>query len=604
MTDPRWRLGERFELTGQVGTGTSGTVWRGNELADGTEHAIKLLRPELTSDQQAVAELYAGLGAVARLAHPGTVAVDDAAAGEGWFALRSRLVPGQSLRALITRRGAMLPAAATAIVAQLCDTLAATHAAGIAHGDLHPANVLLTSAPGGGGIPTVVVTDFAMSALLNRAAAAGASPAAPPAEYRAPELVTRPGAGPVQSNTGPADVYAIGVVLYECLAGKPPFTAQWPEAVAELHRQQHPEPIPGLSDSLWRIVAACLDKDARYRPTAAQLAAALRMEGAAAVPAVSASVADAAPTTLVPPVPAAPTVSGTPNVNGVSGAVRPAAAFVPAAQPAAAASGIEQTQLLQPTTVGGMSFTEYDEPAYRSAVYNGRGAEVARTVADRMPRVIQEHKTEAGIAAAVVVVGLVIGIAMSMGGGKGTAAAAASVPTPSASTAVTPSAAADASSAPGVVLLPSASASASPSAGPSQSGLAAAPGESTLVQGQTGFCLDTSGADFNNGTTEDIYHCNGTDAQNWTLTAAGQLTQQGGAYCLDDAHLAKEPGTKVVLWSCNGGANQQWTFAQNGSIVSVNANLCLDVDGKSTTENTDMVLWPCDGSQSQQWIRH
>src|SRR5258708_37979464 len=185
VSDPQWRLGERFDLFEQIGSGASGTVWRSREVSDGSEHAVKLLRPELTSDPDAVAEFYGALGVVARLTHPGIVAADDAVAGEGWLALRSRLVPGESLRSLLSRHGAMIPAAATATMAQLCDTLAAAHAVGLVHGGVHPANVLLSSGPGGAALPTVVLTDFALAALVNRAAAQGAGLAAPPVEDRA-----------------------------------------------------------------------------------------------------------------------------------------------------------------------------------------------------------------------------------------------------------------------------------------------------------------------------------------------------------------------------------------------------------------------------------
>jgi len=545
VSDSRWRLGSRFDLLGQVGTGASGTVWRGLELADGSEHAVKLLRPEFVADPDAVAALYATLDAVARLAHSGVVAVDDAAVGEGWFALRSRLLAAENLRTSLARQAAMAPAHAALLIAQLCDTLAAAHAAGLAHGDIHPGNVLLV--PGLGGLAQPVLTDFGMAALINRAAARGARATAPPADYRAPEL----GTGEVGSAA--ADVYAVGALLYQALAGRPPFVAPWAGGLAEKHLREQPTPIPGVSDSLWRLVTAALEKAPHYRPTAQQLASALRAD-------MAASGAAAAPTAFAPPQPG-------PDA---------ATTLLP---PVAAMRDATPTSLIR----GAQSVT-----GYPAAAPHGAGS--------RVPRVIRDHKTESGIAAAVVVVGILIGAVLAMAGGSpaGAAAAATSPATgspPAAAAATSPTAQA-------VVLPPVVSTSASPSASASPS---PSTGVVTLVNAQSGTCLDTAGRIFANGTTEDIYTCNGTPAQVWNLTTSGQLTQQGGAYCLDDNNSDNTPGARVQLWTCNGGANQQWVLQPNGSITGVSSGLCIDVSGEGSNVGTALVLWPCNGHPSEIW---
>ena len=598
VSDSPWRLGGRFDLLGPLGTGAAGTVWRGREVADGTEHAVKLLRPELVADGAAVAQLYATLNAVARLAHPGIAAVDDAVSADGWLALRSRLILGESLRTRLSRQGGMPPAHAAGLIVHVCDTLAAAHAAGIAHGDLHPANVLLgsptststsasssLSAPVSGAtaaptavLPTVnpliapgetALTDFGMAALINSAAArgvtaTGAGLAAPPAEYRAPEIGP---ASPAQSDSAPADVYAAGILLYECLAGRAPFIAQWPEAVAQMHRQSPPPPITGVTDSLWRIVAACLEKDPRYRPTAAQLATALRSEAAAASNAVP---PPAAPVTPAPPPAPAPATAAMPPPPATS----------------APTSGVAQTMMFD-------SFRDVSEPA--SDIARARDTSPG---AGRLPRVISDHKTESGIAAAVVVAGLLIGAALSMGAGNSGSPNAAA-----AGQATSAPAIATTSAAPQAVVLPSASPSPSPSfsASPSPSASASATGDMVFVNVRSNKCMDTNGRVFADGTTEDIYDCNGTPAQAWNVTATGQFTEDGGAFCLDDLGFGNTPGTKVALWTCNGGTNQQWTIRTDGSIISNSANLCIDVTNQATDDYTPLVLESCNGSPSQQW---
>lgn len=510
MSDNQWRLGERFELLGQLGAGGAGTVWHARDLRDGGEHAVKVLRPELVSDPQAIAELYGALDAVQRIGHPGIVAMDDAEAGEGWLALRSRLVAGENVRAVLARQRVLDPATAAHVVAQACDALAAAHAVGIAHGDLHPGNILISVA--GTALPAAVVTDFGLAALANRG-----QTIVPPIEYRAPESV----ASGYSASTASADVYAAGVVLYECLTGRP-----------------RPTPDPAVPDELWSIIVACLAGDPRYRPTAAQLAAALH-------------------------------------------------SF------ANARSGANDTMVIGSLPYQGYVDQSPRVPEAMTTVLPAVAASDGRNV--RLPRLITAHKTESGIAAAIVVVALLIGSALSLAGG-GAAASTANAET---TTRPTPTAAG--SDSPQAVVLPPGTSSPSPSPSPSASPSATAPIQVTLVNARSNTCMDTAGRIFADGTKEDIWTCNGTPAQAWTLTPAGQLTEDGGAYCLDDFGLEKNPGTKVVIWSCNGGPNQLWRIQPNGTIVSVNAGLCIDVSGKGTNDGTPLVLWPCDGSPTQRW---
>ncbi|HEU5353083.1 MAG TPA: ricin-type beta-trefoil lectin domain protein [Actinocrinis sp.] len=531
MSDNRWRLGARFELFEQLGTGVVGTVWRAQDLRDGGEHAVKVLRPELVSDPQAVAELYGALDTVLRIGHAGIVAADDAETGDGWLALRSRLVPGESLRSMLTRQGALNPTMAAHVIAGACDAVAAAHAAGVAHGDLHPGNVLLNAA--GGAFPEALVTDFGLAGLANRG-----QQTVPPIEYRAPEFVAAP--APYATSAPSADVYALGILLYECLTG-----------------QTRPAPTPGLPNELWSTIVACLAGDPRYRPTAGQLAAALR---------AFANKGFAAGETIV--------------VSGI-----PSQPYVSQPQPAGAA----MTTVMPAVSIDAFDSAVPAAAAAASPVGGGYNAS-----SSRLPRLITAHKTESGIAAAVVVVTLLIVGALSLGGG-GAAASTASA----GSTAKSAPATTTASESPEAVVLPPGSAIPSPS--PSASPSATGPVQVTLINARSNTCMDTAGRIFANGTKEDIWTCNGTPAQTWTVTPAGQLTEDGGAYCLDDFGLEKDPGTRVVIWSCNGGANQRWTIQPNGTIVSANAGLCIDVSGKGTNDGAALVLWPCDGSSSQQW---
>jgi serine/threonine protein kinase, bacterial len=276
VSEEQWRFAERYDLLGRLGVGAVGAVWLVRDRQTGLEYAIKILRPELTGTPEAVDGLRAVHAALAEAAHPNIVGATEIVAHESRVALVMRPVPGEDLRVLLARMGRLAPAHAALLVAQLCDALAAAHAAGVAHGGVKPSNVLLEPLQDEVGSLRVGLTDFGVAAL---AAGAGVTPlndeigasyyAALPAEYQAPEIEFGQIAAPH------SDVYATGVLLYETLAGRPPFTGD-PIEVLRRQREELPERIAGLPDPLWLLVASCLDKHPQHRPTAADLASLLR----------------------------------------------------------------------------------------------------------------------------------------------------------------------------------------------------------------------------------------------------------------------------------------------------------------------------------------
>ena len=116
----------------------------------------------------------------------------------------------------------------------------------------------------------------------------------------------------------------------------------------------------------------------------------------------------------------------------------------------------------------------------------------------------------------------------------------------------------------------------------------------------SGRCLDVPNASQTDGTYLQIYDCWGGSGQQWTATAAGQLTVLGNK-CLDVPGSATTAGTRVQTWTCHGGANQQWRLNSDGTVVGVQSGLCLDVTGSGTANGTAVELWTCNGGSNQKW---
>ncbi|MEV6108011.1 family 16 glycosylhydrolase [Streptomyces sp. NPDC051940] len=118
--------------------------------------------------------------------------------------------------------------------------------------------------------------------------------------------------------------------------------------------------------------------------------------------------------------------------------------------------------------------------------------------------------------------------------------------------------------------------------------------------GYGGKCLDVAGANTANGTAVQLYDCNGTAAQRWTVGSDGTIRALGK--CLDAAAAGTADGTRVQLWECNGTGAQRWAYnAGSHDVVNVPANKCLDVKDWSTANGAATQLWTCTGGANQKW---
>jgi serine/threonine-protein kinase len=261
-------LGGRYRLVRCIGAGGMGAVWEAEDELLGRRVAVKMLAQPLR-DNDAVAERFRREAqAAARLTHPNIAQVFDYGEDDGCPYIVLELVPGRTLRSLLERRGPLPPEEVAGVGAQIAEALAAAHERGVVHRDVKPGNVMVD--PEG----RVKVMDFGI------AQAAWFEPLTDTGTIMATALYLSPEQATGGAATGASDVYSLGAVLYELFAGHLPFDGDSPFAIAHAHAYEVPEPLveaaPGVPPAMRAAVEAAMAKDARERPTAAELATALR----------------------------------------------------------------------------------------------------------------------------------------------------------------------------------------------------------------------------------------------------------------------------------------------------------------------------------------
>jgi hypothetical protein len=131
--------------------------------------------------------------------------------------------------------------------------------------------------------------------------------------------------------------------------------------------------------------------------------------------------------------------------------------------------------------------------------------------------------------------------------------------------------------------------------------LTAAPAQAATgtITGLAGKCLDVAAAGTADGTAVQLYDCNGTSAQQWSVESDGTIRALGK--CLDVTGNSTADGAKAQLWTCTGGANQKWTVTAAHDIVNPQANKCLDVSDNNSANGTRIQIWSCGGGANQKW---
>ncbi|MBD8660701.1 protein kinase [Frigoribacterium sp. CFBP 8754] len=288
-------FGGRYQLSTRVAIGGMGEVWEATDLVIGRTVAIKILKDEYLGDPGFLERFRAEARHAALVNHEGIANVFDYGEEEGSAYLVMELVPGEAMSTVLERDRVLPTDKVLDIVAQTASALQAAHAAGLVHRDIKPGNLLVT--PDG----RVKITDFGIARIADQVPLTATGQVMGTVQYLSPEQASGHPASPS------TDIYSLGIVAYEALAGRRPFTGESQVAIAMAQINEQPPDLPAsVPEPVRRLVLSCIAKKPADRPASAsalaQAARALRRGDVAAatvaVPAIGVAAGAEAATQL------------------------------------------------------------------------------------------------------------------------------------------------------------------------------------------------------------------------------------------------------------------------------------------------------------------
>lgn len=251
-------LGGRYDLTERIAIGGMGEVWKARDKVLGRIVAVKILKEEYTGDPGFLERFRAEARHTALLNHPGVANVFDYGEEDGSAYLVMELVPGEPLSAIIEKERKLDSDRILNFMAQTARALAAAHAQGLVHRDVKPGNLIITPDD------RVKVTDFGIARLADQVPLTATGQVMGTAQYLAPEQATG------QQATASSDMYSLGIIGYECLAGRRPFTGESQIAIALAQVNDPPPALPTKIPAPAAALIMCLlSKDPEERPKSA-----------------------------------------------------------------------------------------------------------------------------------------------------------------------------------------------------------------------------------------------------------------------------------------------------------------------------------------------
>jgi TolB-like protein/Tfp pilus assembly protein PilF/predicted Ser/Thr protein kinase len=243
----------RYQVIEELGKGGMGNVYKVYDAEVEEKVALKLLNPEIASDEETIKRFRNELKLARTISHKNVCRMYDLGQQEGVYYITMEYVAGENLKSFIRRSGQLTVDKAIGIAAEICEGLAEAHRLGVVHRDLKPQNIMIDQEG------NARIMDFGIARSLKAKGVTGPGVIIGTPEYMSPEQVEG------EAADQRSDIYAVGVILFEMLTGRVPFGGDTPFAIALKHKAEVP-PDPRefngrISEALSRLVLRCLEKD-------------------------------------------------------------------------------------------------------------------------------------------------------------------------------------------------------------------------------------------------------------------------------------------------------------------------------------------------------
>jgi serine/threonine protein kinase/tetratricopeptide (TPR) repeat protein len=259
---PGTLFARRYEVIEELGKGGMGRVYKVFDKKIKEKVALKLLRPEISADEETVERFSNELKYARKIVHKNVCRMFDLGEEEGTHYITMEYVSGEDLKSMIRMMGRLSPGQAVSIAKQVCEGLAEAHKIGVIHRDLKPQNIMIDREG------NARIMDFGIARSLKAKGITDGGIIIGTPEYMSPEQVEGKEIDQL------ADVYALGVILFEMLTGKVPFEGDTPLSIAVKHKTEVPQDPRNLNaqvpPDLSQLILKCLEKEKRNRPQSAE----------------------------------------------------------------------------------------------------------------------------------------------------------------------------------------------------------------------------------------------------------------------------------------------------------------------------------------------
>jgi serine/threonine-protein kinase len=247
----------RYQIIEELGHGGMGRIYRAVDKKLNEEVALKMIRPEIASEKRTLERFHNELKLARKISHPNVGRMYELLVEEGVHFITMEYVSGEDLKSSIRRFGQLPISKSISIAKQICEGLAEAHKIGVVHRDLKPSNIMVDKEG------NAKVMDFGIARSLKTKGITGEGVSVGTPEYMSPEQVEG------KEADQRADIYSLGIILYEMVTGRVPFEADTGFAVALKHKSEQPENPkrlnPQIPDQLSRLILKCLEKDREKR---------------------------------------------------------------------------------------------------------------------------------------------------------------------------------------------------------------------------------------------------------------------------------------------------------------------------------------------------